>query len=58
MGKRTFRVCMSILAVVITGLIWLNIKQETEKQTWDVCYEMTNKRIEWTGAGYSGINRR
>ena len=39
-----------IMAVVLAALIFLNVREDSRK-TWDVCYEMTNKRIEWTGAG-------
>lgn len=57
MEKRTFCVLLSIISTVIALLIWLNIsvKQETP---YDAVYEMANKRIEWSGAGYSGIYAR
>lgn len=54
MGKRTFRIWAAVLSAVIAALVWLNVGAE-RKETWDVCYEMVNARIEWTGAGYDGI---
>lgn len=54
MERRGFRIAVCILAAVIVVLAGLNIRQAQIK-TWDVCYEMTNQRVEWTGAGYSGI---
>ena len=54
MSKRTFHIIGGIMAVVLGVLIGLNIWQDSRK-TWDECYWMTNRRIEWTGAGYSGI---
>ena len=50
MEKRTFRILFSILAAVIIALTVMNISLDKEK-TWDECYEMSNKRIEWTYAG-------
>lgn len=57
MEKRAFCVLLSIISTVIALLIWLNIsvKQETP---YDAVYEMANQRIEWSGAGYSGIYAR
>ena len=57
MSKRAFRICASILAAVTIALIGMNIAADADK-TWDVCFEMTNRRVEWTGAGYSGIYGR
>lgn len=57
MSRKTFRISMGILAAVLGVLIFLNIRMETE-QTWDVSYEMVNRNVEWTGAGYSGIYER
>ena len=42
---------------VIIALAWWAIS-DAETKTWDVCYPMANQRIEWTGAGYSGIYGR
>ena len=50
MSRKTFRILFSILAGIIMALIAMNISLDNEK-TWDECYEMTNKRIEWTYAG-------
>ena len=57
MSRKTFRISAGILAAVLGVLIFLNIQMET-KQTWDVSYEMVNRNVEWTGAGYSGIYER
>ena len=48
-----FYILMSLLTAIIIALAIGNIMLDREK-TWDVEYEMTNRRIEWTGAGYSG----
>ena len=57
MSKRTFRISVGILAVIIGALVFLNVQQDNRRD-WDACYEMANARIEWTGAGYSGIYAR
>ena len=57
MSKSTFRITMCIMAVIIGTLIGLNVSHANRK-TWDVEYEMANKRIVWAGAGYSGIYGR
>ena len=57
MEKKTFRIRLAIMAAIIGALIFLNVKQDS-RQDWDVCYEMANRNIEWTGAGYSGIYGR
>ena len=41
-------VALLAVAVVIGIVIGRGI---AEKPAWDVCYEMTNKNIEWTYAG-------
>lgn len=57
MEKKTFRISLAVMAVIIGALIFLNVKQDS-RQDWDVCYDMPNQYIEWTGAGYSGIYGR
>ena len=54
MSAHTFRISISIMAVVIAALVWLtiNVKPRTP---WDAVYENPNSRIEWAGAGYNGI---
>ena len=48
-----------IALMMITGaLIWLNVTRENKTEYWTIQYEMANRNIEWTGAGYSGINAR
>ena len=57
MGKRTFRICLGVMAAVIGALIWLNVavKKGTEP---DVSFRMVNAGIVWEGAGYNGIYDR
>lgn len=57
MSGKTFKILISVLAVVIGILVWANIEQDNRKD-WDVCYTMANQNVEWTGAGYSGIYGR
>lgn len=57
MEKRTFNITACILAVVLGVLIWANVTQKQETK-WDESYPMANARIEWSGAGYSGIYGR
>ena len=54
MEKKTFRICAAIMAAVLGALIWLNCTAERGPQP-DKVIPMANARIEWTGAGYSGI---
>ena len=46
MSKRTFRISISIIAAVIMALVGMTIREE-HKQTWDICYEMTNQHINY-----------
>ena len=57
MSEKTFRISMGILAVILGMLVFFSIR-ETEDKNWDVCFEMVNRNVEWTGAGYNGINDR
>lgn len=57
MSKKTFIILISALAIAISAMIWVIIKQD-DRSEWNVCYPMTNRNVEWTGAGYSGIYRR
>jgi len=50
MSRKTFRISISVIAAVILALIGMNIALDSEK-TWDVCYDMANRGIEWTWAG-------
>ena len=54
MGKKSFRITLCILTAVIGAMVYMNIHQGNRKH-WDVCYEIANRNITWTGAGYSGI---
>ena len=45
---------MGILAVVIAALVWLKLGVQRGVEP-DVVYPMVNARIEWSGAGYSGV---
>ena len=57
MERKHFRICAGILAVLIGGLIWLNVSATGGTEP-DAVYPMVNRGIEWTGAGYSGIYGR
>jgi hypothetical protein len=57
MEKKTFRICAAILAAVLGVLIWLSCTAERGPKA-DKVIPMANARIEWTGAGYSGIHGR
>jgi len=46
MSGKTFRILISVLAVVIGVLAWANIEQDNRKD-WDVCYPMANTKITW-----------
>lgn len=53
MGKRAFRITISIMAAVLLALIGMN-KAIDNKKTWDVCYEMTNTNVTWLQTFHSG----
>ena len=57
MSEKTFRISMGILAVILGMLVFFSIRVPEDKN-WDVCFEMVNRNVEWTGAGYNGINDR
>ena len=57
MEKKTFRISAAILAVVLGALIFLNCTVQRGPEP-DRVIGMANARIEWTGAGYSGIYGR
>ena len=57
MSRKSFVIVFSVLMALIIALDWWAIR-DAETKTWDVCYQMANQRIEWTGAGYSGIYGR
>lgn len=54
MSRKAFVVALSVIMTVILGMIITAVRFRPEP-AWDVCYEMVNSRIEWTGAGYNGI---
>lgn len=53
MSSKGFRITISIMAVVIAVLIFLNI-QEDNRKTWDTCYPMANVNITWRQTFHSG----
>ena len=57
MERKTFRICLSIMVMVIAALIWLNCTVQPGTKP-DRVIPMANAKIEWTGAGYSGIYGR
>lgn len=48
--KKRYRIIYALLAVIIAALLAMNICT-AEEPAWDTCYEMTNRKIEWTYAG-------
>ena len=54
MRKKSFRIALGIMTVIIGALVWMNctVKREPEP---DRVFPMADARIEWTGAGYNGI---
>ena len=62
--KEISRTAITIVAgAIITAAVALEILAgflfgKGVKAAWDVCYNMTNQRIEWGGAGYNGIYGR
>ena len=55
MSRKAFSISISLLAVIIGVLIFLNIRQqETQKPEYDRVYPMVNQGIRWEGAGYNG----
>ena len=57
MSEKAFRISIGILAVILGMLVFFSIRVPEDK-SWDVCYEMVNRNVEWSGAGYNGINDR
>ena len=46
------KIVLVVLCVILAGVIGFLIGSgAAEEPAWDVCYEMTNKNIEWTYAG-------
>ena len=50
---KTLAAIFCLLAVIIAGTVGLILENRPMEP--DVVYPMTNRNIEWTGAGYSGI---
>lgn len=46
MSRKSFWVALAALAVVITGLIFLN-RAEDRRQTWDTEHPMVNTKVSW-----------
>ena len=49
-GKKRYRILYALPVIIIAALLAMNICT-AEEPAWDVCYEMTNRNIEWTYAG-------
>ena len=54
MERRGFIIGMSVILSVIMVLAGILMRQNRRLEP-DVTYTYVNQRIEWTGAGYSGI---
>ena len=57
MSKGKFWIVAAVLAAFTAAVVWIGLS-EAERPAWDVCYEMTDRNVEWSGAGYSGIYGR
>ena len=57
MKMKKQNVVIAVLAAVVAALVWLNVNVKVGVEP-DAVYPMVNARIEWTGAGYSGIYGR
>lgn len=57
MEKKSFRIALGIMTVIIGALVWMNCNVKRAPEP-DAVYPMANARIEWSGAGYSGIYGR
>ena len=53
MERRGFRIALAVVALIILAEAGMIARQRGQEP--DVTYKMANQRIEWTGAGYSGI---
>jgi len=53
MSKKSFRIIISILAVVIITIFGMNIAED-QKKTWDSEHPMANARISWEQTYHSG----
>ena len=53
MGKRGFLIMMAAVAVILLAEVGIMTRDRGPEP--DITYAMVNQRIEWTGAGYSGI---
>ena len=52
-GKKKTRYSLLLIIAVLAALAIGNAAR-ANKPDWDVCYDMCNQYIEWTGAGYGG----
>ena len=53
MGRRGFWIALAAIVVIILAEVGMLTQQRGPEP--DATYPMVNRRIEWTGAGYSGI---
>lgn len=51
---RKSSILIAALVMVVAALVWLNCTAEKGPEP-DTVYPMANARIEWSGAGYSGV---
>ena len=56
-SRKRFLILAGIVIAVVIMLLWISFSKAAGTK-YDVCYEMTNQGIEWTGAGYNGIRGR
>ena len=54
-SRKAFYIIMSILVTAVIALGYLNIEMDRKAAPAEIEIGMTNKNIEWTGAGYNGF---
>lgn len=53
MSRKSFWIALAALAVVITGLVFLNLAEDC-RQTWDTEHPMVNTKVSWEQTFHSG----
>ena len=58
MKKRFLKACiLAVLLIAAALALHAALATSTVPAGWDVSYPMSNRNIEWTGAGYNGNGR-
>ena len=53
MSRKTFCICIVVLAAALAAALWIRNGVKAEPD-WDISYGMINQNVKWTGAGYNG----